>query len=297
MDNGWLVLTGEREVRLTNINPGSTGKFENRQAADKKLTCLKKQLIEYQEMLWAGKSWAVLVILQSMDTGGKDGIIKHVFSGLNPLDVEVTNFRAPSREELAHDYLWRAVKALPERGKIGIFNRSHYEEVIVVRVHPELLAKQNLPLELCGKDVWERRYEEIRGFEKFLVNNGIIVLKFFLHMSREEQKRRFLRRIRTPDKQWKFSAGDIKEREHWGQYMDSYEAALNQTASEYSPWFVIPADHKWFSRLAVAQIVVKRLSRLNLSYPALGEEEKRDLLVSKALLDSEDRKKKINILS
>ena len=226
-----------------------------------------RKLSEQQDKLYAQDTYALLIILQALDAPGKDSTIKHVMSGVNPQGVSVTSFKQPSAEELDHDYLWRHAKALPERGTIGIFNRSYYEEVLVVRVHPELLDREQIPPHLKDRNIWNRRYEEINGFEKYLVNNGIIVLKFFLNVSRDEQKKRFLERVEEPEKNWKFSAADIQERKHWEEYMDAYQDMFNATSTPYAPWYIIPADHKWFTRLAVTAIIQATLDRLNLAYP------------------------------
>jgi PPK2 family polyphosphate:nucleotide phosphotransferase len=222
-----------------------------------------------------------------MDAAGKDGTIKHVMSGVNPQGCQVFSFKAPSSEELDHDYLWRCFRALPERGRIGIFNRSYYEEVLIARVHPEILAGQQLPESLKDKQIWNRRFEEINNFEKYLVNNGIIVLKFFLNVSKQAQKKRFLERIDLPEKNWKFSAGDAKERAFWDDYMNAYEDMFNHTSTEWAPWHIIPADHKWFTRLAVATVITNQLKSLNLKYPTVNEAHKKDLVEAKALLEAE----------
>lgn len=226
-----------------------------------------QRLAALQERLWAQDRWAVLVILQGMDASGKDGVIKHVMSGLNPQGCQVSSFKVPSAEELDHDYLWRTTRALPERGRIGIFNRSYYEEVLVVRVHPEVLARQQLPPRLVGPDLWQQRFEDIAAFERYLARNGTLVLKFFLHLSREEQRRRFLERLEAPEKRWKFSLGDVVERRLWSQYMAAYEEMIRATAAPHAPWYVVPADHKWFARLVVAAALVTALEGLDLQFP------------------------------
>ena len=223
-----------------------------------------------QERLFAEDKWSVLVVLQGMDTSGKDGIIEHVMAGVNPQGCVVHAFKAPSAEEIDHDFLWRSAMRLPERGRIGIFNRSHYEEVLVVRVHPDLLARQKLPPALTGKDIWKQRFKSIRGFERHLARNGTIVLKFFLHISREEQRQRLLARLDEPAKRWKFSAGDIAERKQWDKYMAAYEDAIRATSRQHAPWYVVPADSKPFARLVVARAIVDTLSRLDLKYPTVG---------------------------
>jgi PPK2 family polyphosphate:nucleotide phosphotransferase len=230
----------------------------------------------------------VLLIFQAMDAAGKDGAIKHVMSGINPQGCQVYSFKAPSSEDLDHDYLWRCVKCLPERGRIGIFNRSYYEEVLVVRVHPELLGKQHLPEELVSKRIWEERFRDIRGLERYLARNGALVLKFFLNVSKKEQKRRFLERIEDPNKNWKFSGSDAQERGYWNDYMEAYEDLIRNTATKESPWYVVPADNKWFTRVVVAAAVVDRLSQLDLAYPIVDEDKKRALAAARrALLGSD----------
>jgi PPK2 family polyphosphate:nucleotide phosphotransferase len=226
----------------------------------------------------------VLLVFQAMDAAGKDGTIKHVMSGINPQGCEVFSFKAPSDEELDHDYLWRSMKSLPQRGRIGIFNRSYYEEVLVVRLHDELLARQKLPPELVTKDIWKKRYKDIRNFEKYLTRNGIVIRKFFLHVSKKEQKKRFLERLEDPEKNWKFSVSDIKERAFWSDYMTAYEDAIRQTASKDAPWYVVPADNKWFTRVVVAAAVVDTLGSLGLSYPKVDKERRKGLVEAKRAL-------------
>jgi len=246
-------------------------------------------LAKLQDKLYAHDRWAVLLIFQAMDAAGKDGAIKHVMSGVNPQGCEVTSFKAPSAEELDHDYLWRCAKRIPERGRIGIFNRSYYEETLVVRVHPEYLQAQRLPETQDSpsadeKDFWKQRFDDINNFERYLTNNGIVVLKFFLHVSKEEQEKRFLARIDDPAKNWKFSMKDVKEREHWDDYMHAYEQTVRHTATGYAPWYVVPADTKWFTRLVVASAIVQRLSALDLSYPKLTKDELSQLQAARAAL-------------
>lgn len=236
-----------------------------------------ERLGELQERLYAEDKWAVLIVLQGMDTAGKDGIIEHVMAGVNPQGCIVHPFKAPSAEEIDHDFLWRSAKNLPERGRIGIFNRSHYEEVLVVRVHPELLAKQKLPPDLTGKDIWKHRFKSIRGFERHLARNGTIVLKFFLYISPEEQRERLLARLDEPAKRWKFSAGDIAERKLWDKYMSAYEDMIRGTSREYAPWYVVPADSKPFARLVVARAIVDALSRLDLKFPTVGAADLKEM--------------------
>jgi PPK2 family polyphosphate:nucleotide phosphotransferase len=225
------------------------------------------RLTELQERLYANDRWSVLIVLQAMDAAGKDSIIKHVMSGINPQGCEVHSFKQPSAEELQHDFLWRIAQRLPTNGRIGIFNRSHYEEVLTVRVHKELLQRQKLPKQLVDKDIWQRRFDDIRGFERHLARNGTLILKFFLNVSREEQRRRFLDRIEKPGKRWKFSMSDIAERKLWGQYMAAYEDMIRHTSTPEAPWFVVPADHKWFARMVVAAALAQELGALGLDYP------------------------------
>jgi len=222
-----------------------------------------------------------------MDAAGKDSVIEHVMSGVNPQGCQVYSFKAPSAEELDHDFLWRTNRGLPERGRIGVFNRSYYEEVLVVRVHQGILAAEKLPTELVDEDIWKRRFKDINAYERYLAQNGIAIVKFFLHVSKEEQRRRFLARLDEPQKNWKFSLSDVKEREHWDEYMATYEDMLEHTSTEHAPWYVIPADHKWFSRVAVADIIVKTLESLKLRYPTLGPKEKEDLVKAKKILQKE----------
>jgi PPK2 family polyphosphate:nucleotide phosphotransferase len=281
----FLVKPGST-VKLEKINAGYTADFKKAEVAHL-LQEGVEQLAQYQDVLYAQNTYALLLIFQAMDAAGKDSTIKHVMSGINPQGCQVFSFKAPSVEELDHDYLWRSFKALPERGRIGIFNRSYYEEVLVVRVHPEILATQQLPPEAKDEFIWERRFEEINNFEKYLVNNGIIVLKFFLNVSKEEQKKRFLERIDRPEKNWKFSVSDAKERGYWNDYMNAYEEVFNRTSTEWAPWHIIPADHKWFTRLAVAYFVAEKLQSLNLHYPAVSKKHQQRLLEAKELLEGE----------
>jgi PPK2 family polyphosphate:nucleotide phosphotransferase len=247
---------------------------------------IERLLSTEQDVLYAGDTYALLLVFQALDAAGKDGTIKHVMSGVNPQGCEVTSFKAPSHEELDHDYLWRSAKQLPQRGRIGIFNRSYYEEVLVVRVHPDLLAQQHLPALRKGESIWRRRFEEINCFERYLVSNGTIILKFFLNVSKSEQKSRFLKRIEQKEKNWKFSAADIRERQYWDVYMEAYEEMFNRTSTDWAPWFIIPADHKWSTRLCVSEIIVATLKSLGLKYPKVSEEELAQLQKAKAeLLD------------
>jgi PPK2 family polyphosphate:nucleotide phosphotransferase len=246
-----------------------------------------ERLSELQEKLYANNKWSVLIVFQAMDAAGKDGVIKHVMSGVNPQGVQVHSFKAPSEEELDHDFLWRIGKALPERGRIGIFNRSHYEEVLTVRVHQEYLAKQRLPDAVNGKKIWKRRFDDIRAFEQHLARNGTLVLKFFLNVSLQEQRKRFLARIDEPGKRWKFSMGDVTERKLWPKYMDAYEDLIRETSRDEAPWYVVPADNKWFTRLAVAGAIVGAMKRLDLAYPTVEGEALKALQTAKKALEAE----------
>jgi len=248
------------------------------------------RLDELQEKLYAQDTWGVLLIIQAMDAAGKDGIIEHVMSGVNPQGCQVFSFKTPSAEELDHDYMWRTTKCLPERGRIGIFNRSYYEETIVVRVHPEILQKQRLPRAVMTKDIWEHRFEDINAFERFLTRNGYLIRKFFLNVSRKEQKKRFLERIAQPEKNWKFSAADVKERERWDDYMEAYEDMIQHTATKHAPWIVVPADSKRFARIVIAFAIVDALESLNLAYPVLSPAQKKELQAARAALLAEGRR-------
>jgi PPK2 family polyphosphate:nucleotide phosphotransferase len=273
--------------RLKDIDPGDTLnlKSEDKPRAKKALATGVQALASLQDMLYAQDRWTVLLIFQAMDAAGKDGAIKHVMSGVNPQGVEVYSFKAPSAEDLDHDYLWRCMKCLPQRGRIGIFNRSYYEEALIVRVHPEYLGNEKLPPELVTEDIWKDRFQDIRCFERYLARNGIVIRKFFLHVSKKEQKKRFLERVENPAKNWKFSASDMGERQFWGQYMEAYEDMIRQTATKDAPWFVVPADNKWFTRVIVAAAVVDALTSLNLSYPKMGKEKLKELAgVKQALI-------------
>jgi PPK2 family polyphosphate:nucleotide phosphotransferase len=282
-------VTDGRRFRLEDIDPRDTGalKAEDKPRAVAALHQGVEAMAALQDMLYAQDRWSVLLIFQAMDAAGKDGVIKHVMSGLNPQGCQVASFKAPSTEDLDHDYLWRCQKHLPERGRIGIFNRSYYEEVLVVRVHPEILAKQKLPARLVDEKIWKRRYEDIASFERYLGRNGTIVRKFFLHVSHKEQKRRFLERLDTPAKNWKFSANDAKERAFWKDYMAAYEDLIRRTATEGAPWYVVPADNKWFTRIVVAAAVIDALASLDLRYPEVGQAQKRELAAARRLLMAE----------
>jgi len=282
-------VTDGAQFRLKDIDPGDTLEFdsEDKPRSKEMLALGIEALAELQDMLYAQDSWAVLLIFQAMDAAGKDGTIKHVMSGVNPQGCQVVSFKAPSSHELDHDYLWRCAVSLPERGRIGIFNRSYYEETLAVRVHPEFLDRQRLPSDLVTKDIWHNRYRDIRRFERYLTRNGVAVRKFFLHVSRKEQKKRFLERLENPDKNWKFSASDIKEREHWDDYMQAYDDMIRNTATKHAPWYVVPADNKWFTRLVVAAAIVKTLGSLGLKYPEVGPEKLKALAAAKKALLAE----------
>jgi PPK2 family polyphosphate:nucleotide phosphotransferase len=275
--------------RLARVDPGDTGSLEpgDKSAAETALRESGEALAALQDMLWAQDRWALLLIFQAMDAAGKDGAIKHVMSGVNPQGCQVASFKAPSAEELDHDYLWRCQRHLPERGRIGIFNRSYYEEVLIVRVHPEILAAQRLPEPLVAGDIWKRRHEDIRAHERYLSRNGIVIRKFFLHVSRDEQKKRFLERLDEPSRNWKFSGGDVRERGRWKEYMAAYEDAIRNTATPESPWYVVPADHKWFTRLVVSSAIIDALASLDLSYPKVSVGQKAELEASRRLLLAE----------
>ena len=279
-------VTDGKGFRLKDINPKNTLDFksEDKPREQEALATGVQALSILQDMLYAQDRWGVLLIFQAMDAAGKDSAIKHVMSGVNPQGVEVYSFKSPSAEELDHDYLWRCMKRLPERGRIGIFNRSYYEEALIVRVHPEYLAKEKLPPELITKEVWKDRFHDIRSFERYLVRNGIVIRKFFLHVSKKEQKKRFLERVENPTKNWKFSTSDIEERKFWDQYMEAYEEMIRHTATKEAPWFVVPADNKWFTRVIVAETVIDALASLNLSYPKVGKEKLRELATAKRAL-------------
>jgi len=268
-----------KHFRLKDHDPGDTHglKSEGKPEARELLTKGVEELARLQDVLAAQNRWGLLLVFQAMDAAGKDGTIKHVMSGVNPQGVQVTSFKAPSSEEQDHDFLWRTMKHFPERGDIGIFNRSYYEEVLVVRVHPELLQKENLPASLVTKHIWRDRFEDINALERYLTRNGIAILKFFLHLSRKEQKRRFMERLDRPDKNWKFSTADVQEREHWDDYQDAYEDMIQNTASPNAPWYVVPADNKWFTRLVVAGAIVDALKGLKLAYPKVDGERKAEL--------------------
>lgn len=282
-----LTARPGKKISLEAFDPGWTGAIRDKTEAAARLQEGVRQLSKQQEKLYAQDSYALLIIFQAMDAAGKDGTIRHVMSGVNPQGCQVFSFKAPSAEERDHDYLWRSSKALPERGRIGIHNRSYYEEVLVCRVHPELLAAQRLPETRTGDDVWERRFREINAFERYLTDNGIVVLKFYLNVSKAEQKRRFLERIDLAEKNWKFSVSDARERTFWADYMHAYEQVFTHTSTKAAPWYIVPADNKWFMRLAVAGIINQTLDGLNLRYPTMSREKKRELLEARKVLLAE----------
>lgn len=282
-------VTKGKKFRLKDVDPNDTGELqsEDKLRAKEALQTGVEALSELQDKLYAQDRWSVLLIFQAMDAAGKDGTIKHVMSGVNPQGCQVTSFKAPTSEDLDHDYLWRCQKMLPERGRIGIFNRSYYEETLVVRVHPQLLEGQKLAPELVTKKIWKERFQDMRSFERYLHRNGTVVRKFFLHVSKEEQQKRFLERLDNPDKNWKFSESDAKERGFWDDYTKAYEETIQETATEESPWYVVPADNKWFTRVVVAGAVIDALASLNLHYPKVSEAKRKELAAArKALLAS-----------
>jgi PPK2 family polyphosphate:nucleotide phosphotransferase len=287
MNHDKFIVPPGKKIKLKDYDTKYTGSYKKREDAEKDLREDVEQLARLQDMLYAQNIYSLLIIFQAMDAAGKDGAIKHVMSGVNPQGCQVFSFKSPSAEELDHDYLWRSMKALPERGRLGIFNRSYYEEVLVVRVHPEILEGQQLPPDYRTKKVWQHRFKEINNFERYLVRNGIHVLKFFLNVSKGEQKKRFLDRINRPEKNWKFSINDAKERGHWDDYMEAYQDVFNNTSTEWAPWYIIPADNKWFTRAAVADVIVKKLGTMGLHYPDVGEKHKVELFQAKAMLEAE----------
>jgi len=279
-------VTKGKKFRLKDVDPGDTGelKSEDKPRAKEALQTGVETLAKLQDMLYGQDRWSLLLIFQAMDAAGKDGTIKHVMSGVNPQGCQVSSFKGPTSTDLDHDYLWRCIKELPERGRIGIFNRSYYEETLAVRVHPDFLAGQKLPERCVTKRIWDERFQDIRAFERYLHRNGTIVLKFFLHVSRDEQKRRFLERLDLPEKNWKFSATDAKSRAFWDDYMKAYEETIRETATKDSPWYVVPADNKWFTRVVVAGAVIDTLSSLDLSYPVVGPAKRKELAEARKLL-------------
>ena len=278
-----------KKFRLDDVDPGETRWVKNEDEATDLLKEGIEVLSDLQEKLYAHDRWALLLIFQAMDAAGKDSTIKHVMSGVNPQGVHVSSFKQPSQEELDHDFNWRAHKQFPERGRIGIFNRSYYEETLVVRVHKEYLGGQRIPETLVTKDIWKERYEDINALERYASRNGIAIRKFFLHVSKEEQRERFLERIEKPSKNWKFSMGDVKERAHWDDYMQAYEDTIRHTSTPHAPWYVVPADHKWFTRLVVASAVIDALDDMNLEYPKVDAAKKRELADARRLLHAEKK--------
>lgn len=279
-----------KNLRWKDFDPSDTGALRSKEHAEELLRKGILQMAELQDKLYAQNRWAVLLIFQAMDAAGKDGAIKHVMSGVNPQGCQVYSFKTPSLEELDHDYLWRNMKCLPARGQIGIFNRSYYEEVLVVRVHPELLQRQRIPPKLVTKQIWSDRFEDIRGFESYLSHNGVVVRKFFLNVSKKEQKKRFLDRLEEPQKNWKFSPADVQERSRWDDYMAAYEDLVRHTATKHAPWYVVPADNKWFTRAVVAAAIIDTLEDLNLAYPEVDPGKRKELQEARALLEGKKKR-------
>jgi len=275
-----------KHFQLKDFDPADTGHLHSKEHAEEALRQGIVRTAELQDKLYAQNSWSLLLIFQAVDAAGKDGIIKHVMTGINPQGCQVYSFKAPSEPELQHDFLWRTTRCLPERGHIGIFNRSYYEEVLVVRVHPEILKSQKTPASLVGKNIWEERFEDIRCFERHMARSGTVIRKFFLHVSKKEQKRRFLARLDEPEKNWKFSAADIRERQCWDDYQKAYEEMIGNTATEQAPWYVVPADNKWFTRLVVSTVLVDTLESLDLAYPKVDEAKRKELEGAKKILIS-----------
>ena len=280
-------ITNGHRFRLKQIHPGDTAGLDSKDETADRLARGLESLRGEQEKLYAQGTWALLVIIQAMDAAGKDSTIEHVMSGVNPQGCQVSSFKAPSSEELSHDFLWRTATRLPRRGIIGVFNRSYYEEVLVVRVHPELLAKQRLPSSLVTKNIWRERFEDINTFERHLRRSGVAILKFFLHVSKDTQRKRFLERIDTPAKNWKFAIGDVHERDYWREYMSAYEDMIRHTATPDAPWWVVPADHKWFPRLVVAEAIADAMKDLDLRFPAIDAAQRKELAAAKAALRRE----------
>ena len=282
VDNG-------KKFRLKDFEPDDTSGVKSRKQAEKVLPLGIERMVDLQDKLYAQDRWAILLIFQAMDAAGKDGVIKHVMSGVNPQGCQVYSFKQPSAEELDHDFLWRTNKCIPERGRIGIFNRSYYEEVLVVRVHKELLEREKMPPSLVTKDIWNERFADINAYEQYLSRNGVVIRKFFLNLSKEEQKRRFLKRLDEPDKNWKLSSADIAERERWPEYMTAYEEMIQNTATPHAPWYVVPADNKWYTRLVVAAAIVHAMEDLNLHYPTVDADQRKELKAARAALEHEGR--------
>src|SRR5207249_4056879 len=281
----YRISDGDK-FRLKDFDPQDTGEFKSKEEAKGLLQKSVAHIEELQDKLYAQDRWCLLLIFQAMDAAGKDGAIKHVMSGINPQGCQVYSFKAPSNEELDHDYLWRTTRNLPERGRIGIFNRSYYEEVLVVRVHPDVLEHEKIPAELRSKDIWKERFQDICSFERYLSRNGTVIRKFFINVSKKEQKRRFLARLEEPEKNWKFSTEDVREREHWDDYMQAYEEMIRNTATKHAPWYVVPADNKWFTRLVVAAAIVETLDGLKLSYPEVDPQKRKELQAARKALAS-----------
>jgi PPK2 family polyphosphate:nucleotide phosphotransferase len=281
--NTYRVESG-KHFRLKDFDPADTGHWRSKEHANEALQKGVLRTAELQDKLFAQNNWSLLLIFQAMDAAGKDGAVKHVMSGVNPQGCQVYSFKAPSEIELQHDFLWRTTRDLPERGHIGIFNRSYYEEVLIVRVHPEILKGQRTPSSLVGKNIWEERFEDIRCFERHMARSGTVIRKFFLHVSKKEQKRRFLARLEEPEKNWKFSAGDIHERKYWDDYQAAYEDMIGNTATEHAPWYVVPADNKWFTRLVISTVVVDTLESLDLAYPKVDDAKRKELEAAKKIL-------------
>jgi PPK2 family polyphosphate:nucleotide phosphotransferase len=279
-------VTEGKKFRLKSFDPGDTAGLRSKEHAEKLLQQGIDSMTDLQDKLYAQDCWSVLLIFQAMDAAGKDGAIKHVMSGVNPQGCQVFSFKAPSSEELNHDYLWRTMQRVPERGKIGIFNRSYYEEVLIVRVHPEVLKGERIPASLVTRNIWQERFQDINAFERYLTRNAVVIRKFFLNLSKKEQKRRFLERLEHPDKNWKFSSSDLHERERWDDYMEAYEDMIVHTASEDAPWYVVPADNKWFTRAVVAAAIVETLENLKLAYPKVDAKKKKELAAARAQLES-----------
>jgi PPK2 family polyphosphate:nucleotide phosphotransferase len=279
----YLVEDGSN-FRLKDFDPSDTGKLKSQDEARELLQKGISRMAELQDKLYAQDRWALLLIIQALDAAGKDGIVKHVMSGMNPQGCKVTSFKQPSHEELDHDYMWRAQRRVPERGTIGIFNRSYYEEVLVVRVHPEILNSQQLPSNLITDDIWKERFQDMCEYERYLSRNGVVTRKFFLNLSKKEQKKRFLARLDQPEKNWKFSAADVRERRYWDEYHKAYEEMIRHTATKRAPWYVVPADNKWFTRVVVAAAVVDTLEQLDLRYPVVSGDKLKELLEARAEL-------------
>lgn len=277
-----------KKFRLKDFDPGDTGTQHHKDHAEELLVQGIAAMTELQQKLYAQDRWGVLVIFQGIDAAGKDGLVKHVMSGLNPQGCQVYSFKAPSAEELNHDYLWRSMQRIPERGRIGIFNRSYYEEVLVVRVHKEVFANERIPPSLITRDIWKDRFQDMNAFERYLYRNGIVVRKFFLNLSKKEQKHRFLDRLDQPDKNWKLSSSDVKEREYWDEYMTAFEEMIVGTATKHAPWYVVPADNKWYTRVVVAAAIVEALEDLNLAYPKVDASKRKELQVAKAMLEKKN---------